>query len=424
MRRMTHPARDAAATAMDRYLGSRALRGVAVVVFAWLVFVLVTGFPSTDPWATYRIDFDVYRMGGEAFLGGEDLYGQLFRTRSGAELFFTYPPIGAILFSLFSFVSFGAGAAILTGLSIASLVLSLWLVIRALGAGGRDAFWLAVLAGILAVWTIPVRETVEHGQINLILMALVLVDVLGRRQRWWRGSLVGLALSIKLTPAVFLAYFLLRRDWRALAMGIGSALFYTGLGFLLAPDDSWRYWTSALISPERIGANAFATNQSLSGAIHRLGFAGAETVVWFAVCAIIGLACLVLLRRLFTHGDAVMAAMVMGHYALLASPVSWGHHWVWSAPAVVVVLVWAWRCLPHWTGWALAGFAVAGAAVYLLAPHLWFPRPPQQNPNWSWWQQLVGSAYLWWAFGLLLVAWFAAPRAAAGGRSAPSETRG
>ena len=69
----------------------------------------------------------------------------------------------------------------------------------------------AVVLGALE----PVLQTFEFGQINLLLMALVAVDCLVDRPRWPRGMLIGIAAAIKLTPAVFLLYFLLRRDYRA-----------------------------------------------------------------------------------------------------------------------------------------------------------------------------------------------------------------
>lgn len=410
---MANPVRGALTRIADVYLRSRVLRCAALVVFGYLVFVLITGHPRTDAWATYRIDFDVYRLGGQAFRDGADLYGTLHRTVSGADLYFTYPPIAAVIFSLFTFIEFETGVEILTGLSIAALLVALWLVIRELGVSALNALWLTVPAAIFAVLTIPVRQTVEYGQVNLILMALVLIDLFLGRGRWWQGALVGIALSIKLTPAVFLAYFLMRRDWRAIAVGIGTAVVVTGLGFALAPRDSVTFWTSALRNPDRIGENAFAANQSLSGALHRLGLDGAEPLVWFVLCAAIGLACLALMRRLFHRGQDLTAALVMGLYALVASPVSWGHHFVWATLAVIAVGAAAVRARNAVPAVLLAAFALAGAWIYQGATFLWLPHPPQQNPHWTLPQQAFGSLYLWWVLAALALAWLASRSPAA-----------
>ena len=49
-------------------------------------------------------------------------------------------------------------------------------------------------------------------------MALVSLDCLAQSPRWPRGALTGLAAAVKLTPAAFVLFFLMRRDWRAAAL--------------------------------------------------------------------------------------------------------------------------------------------------------------------------------------------------------------
>jgi alpha-1,2-mannosyltransferase len=59
----------------------------------------------------------------------------------------------------------------------------------------------------------PVWETLQFGQLNLRLMALIALDGLVERPRWPRGMLVGIAAAIELTPAAFVLFFLLRKDY-------------------------------------------------------------------------------------------------------------------------------------------------------------------------------------------------------------------
>ena len=63
-----------------------------------------------------------------------------------------------------------------------------------------------------ALFLEPVRNTLNYGQVNVALMALVAADCLAAAPRWPRGALVGLAAAVKLTPAAFVLFFLLRRD--------------------------------------------------------------------------------------------------------------------------------------------------------------------------------------------------------------------
>ncbi|HJE51449.1 MAG TPA: glycosyltransferase 87 family protein [Tessaracoccus flavescens] len=400
--------RDLLRRAVELYLSSRVLRAVAVAFVLYLVVGLTWWFPGEDPWIRYAIDYDVYRLGGQALLNGDDLYGLLPDTRAGANLPFTYPPIAAVLFTVFAVIPFSTGKALLTLATCASMLGVIYLVLCELGATRRGAFWLMFPLGAFALQTLPMRETIDFGQVNAILMALVVIDLFAFRGRPWQGALVGLALAIKLTPAVFLAYFLIRRDWRALAVGIGSALLYTGIGFLITPRDSLTYWTHTLRDPERIGEPGFASNQALQGMLARAGVD--STLVWFLLCAVIGLACLALMWRLFRDGHDAMAATTMGLYALVASPVSWGHHWVWVVPALIVLTHWAWRWLPSWRAYLLAALVAVGAWIYWNGPH-WMLNPPADDaPDWSTWEQVAGSAYLWWALAALAAAALLAPR--------------
>ena len=79
-----------------------------------------------------------------------------------------------------------------------------------------------LLAALLpvALFLEPVRVTLYFGQINLLLMGLVVADCLVRKPKWPRRALVGLAAAVKLTPAAYVLFFLLRGDRRAAATAV------------------------------------------------------------------------------------------------------------------------------------------------------------------------------------------------------------
>ena len=62
----------------------------------------------------YRIDIDVYRMGGRAWLDNQPLYadGAILHTQGGLDLPFTYPPLAAIMFAPFAWLSLPAAVTI------------------------------------------------------------------------------------------------------------------------------------------------------------------------------------------------------------------------------------------------------------------------------------------------------------------------
>ncbi|MDV8000083.1 glycosyltransferase 87 family protein [Rhodococcus sp. IEGM 1408] len=393
--------------AMDRYLASTAGR-VVVAVLALLGTVLHTvGVPGLQQIPPYRIDLDVYRVGGQVFRDGGEIYGELPRLAQGAHLPFTYPPLSAQLFSVFTLVPLAVASTLITLATIATLGYVVQLVLtRTCDRPQRELWWLTVAVLAVALWFGPVRETLGFGQVNVFLMALVLIDLIRGRGRWWGGTLTGLAMAIKLTPAVFLLYFVLRRDWRGLGTAVVAALAFTGIGHLLTPDDSVRFWTFALRDPARIGGLAFSSNQSVNGVVHRFGLEGsAASVAWFVVSALVGLGIAWVAWRLLRAGHEVAAVVAVGHVALFCSPVSWGHHWVWAVPAVVLALVWAARAGERGDdderGWlVLAG---SGIVVFLGTPQWWVPHSEDRELGWGPIEHLVGNAYLIWALVFLVV---------------------
>lgn len=388
----------------EGYLASWPARLLALAMAVGGVLGLVFWLPYTWP---YRIDIDVYRLGGEAFLRGADLYAVLPDTEVGANLPFTYPPIAAALFSGFAVMSLQAASTLISLVSLLCLGWVLLLVIRGTTDRPRaQVWWLTVLALGLTLWLGPVRENIEFGQINPLLMALVMTDLLAGRNKWWRGSLVGLAVAIKLTPAVFLMYFLLRRDWRAMAGTVVSFALYTAIGFALRPGDSITYWTSALGDTDRIGHPGFPSNLSINGFLARLGID--SRLAWFLVAGVAGLAISWVAWRLLKVGEHAAAGLTIGQIALFCSPVSWGHHWVWAVPLVVVLVMWAARGGSLTALWL--GLAAVGAWVLWAKPQWWYPSEENARPDWMLLQQLVGSSYLLWAALAMVAIGAFAPR--------------
>lgn len=416
--------------AVDRYLSSTVGRVVVVILAAVGTFVHTVGVPGLQQIPPYRIDLDVYRVGGQVFRDGGDLYGELPVLAEGAHLPFTYPPLSAQLFSLLTLVPLAAASMLVTLATIVVLAGVVRLVlVRTCDRPSRELWWITLAVTAVALWFGPVRETIGFGQVNVFLMALVLVDVIRGRGRWWGGTLTGLAMAIKLTPAVFLLYFFLRRDWRGLATAVVSAVAFTGIGHLLAPADSTRYWSFAIRDPERIGGLAFSSNQSVNGVVYRFGLEDTgASVAWFVVSAAIGLGIAWVAWRLLRGGHEVAAAVVVGHVALFCSPVSWGHHWVWAVPAVVLTLVWADRAGrgdgagrgvgtdsddrddhdDDERGWlALAG---TGLVIFLSTPQWWVPHREERELAWGPLEHLVGNAYLLWGLAFLVVVGLRAAR--------------
>ena len=134
----------------------------------------------------YRIDLDVYRVGSQVWLRHGDLYGVLPLTSSGMRLPFSYPPIAAVALSPLSLMPMAVAGTLLTLASVALTAVVLRLFLR-YGAGAGSWWtvgWLLPVALLLE----PVRNTLNYGQVNVLLMALVAADCLLPHTRWPRGA--------------------------------------------------------------------------------------------------------------------------------------------------------------------------------------------------------------------------------------------
>jgi alpha-1,2-mannosyltransferase len=337
----------------------------------------------------YRLDLDVYRAGARVVLQGGDLYGRLPKLGDGQELPFTYPPFAALSFIPLAMLGYSMANWLLTAVTIACVAVSLrCFAVSTPGEAGARMRRLLPWALPAALLLEPVRSTLTYGQINVLLMALVSVDCLTPAPRWPRGIGVGIAAALKLTPGVFVLFFLLRRDPRSAARAGLSFAACTGVGFALAPRDSLRYWTQVAYQPGRIGGISFASNQSILGALARLGLNNpARTWLWLALCLLVAALAVTGMRGALKTGRVTHALLLNAAAGLLISPISWSHHWVWAAPAVLA-------CLSSNTKRRrLLAFSVLALLIFAIAPHWLLPSGGGRELYWSWWQQAVGDSY-------------------------------
>ncbi|MBP2478416.1 alpha-1,2-mannosyltransferase [Crossiella equi] len=340
------------------------------------------------------LDLEVYRNGGLAWLRGIPLYVDFPGPLPGPRLPFTYPPLAAVLFTALAGIPLWLANAVVTAAGFVALTAVCVLVAGRL-AQDKDVAWTVGLgASVAAIFLEPVLDTLHFGQVNLLLMGLVVIDCLAVRNPRWRGVLVGLAAAIKLTPAVFVLYFLLRRDWRAAVTAVVSFIGFGALGFALAAKESAEYWFHALTDPSRIGGLPYAANQSLRGVLERVN-PGKDVVplLWLGLtAAVMALAVVVALRA----REDVVALLAIAAGGLLASPVSWSHHWVWCAPAFLVIAV----RLRQWWQW---GLFAAVVVVFCVKPFKMMPNENDRELLWTFWQHIPGDVYVWLTVGALLV---------------------
>jgi alpha-1,2-mannosyltransferase len=327
--------------------------GVLAPLTAWVIM----------RWFATAVDFHIYRYASVSALHGSDIYnGDIAGPGiAGHGLPYTYTPF-ALLALLPTTLGSWNTAYHVWGLAAALAVA--WaenaVVVRAipLGSGRRRAAILACALTLTAASTMMVAE-ISLGQVNSLLMLACLADLFrprhGRLARLIPpGTLVGVATAIKLTPGLFICYFLVTRQWRLARNSALAAAACMIAAAVVFPAMSEQFLTSVMWHlPHRVAyGHSFTApgNNSVQGILAAIGpwtrplrtpasVAAAALGLWAA-------------RACHRLGHELEAWLIIGITAQLASPVSWIHHWIWLAPAVLLAALHA-RTRSQRTGTAI-----------------------------------------------------------------------
>ncbi len=362
------------------------LRWVAELAPAYLVSLLILPWVIAHgvawPWQPSTIDLQVYVYAVHDMLAGKDIY---VTTTPYWNLYFIYPPIAAILMVPLAIGPYWFWQLVWT-------LLLVWAQQSVLKRCGVPRGWVLGLIGVAVVLAVePIRTTLGYGQVNTILMALVVADLLpdrpGIKRRIPQGSLIGLAASIKLTPALFVIFAFLLGKKRVAWTGIISFGVFTVIGAIFQWSQTWQFWFGLSGGNTRTASPLYVGNQSLLGVVHRLiGETTALTLLGLAVGGLIALLGTVVASQWWRAGEQVFAVALVGLCTCLASPLSWTHHYVWILPMGAAVVLG--RNLPTWVRW-LGGAWVVWVCLCLPLAVLPYGGDPERSYNAL--QQLIAN---------------------------------
>ncbi len=359
---------------------------VALPALALLVVALEVGWSLGRP---DKVIFTGYTQVGEVVLQGGTPYGLPINT---------WPPFFLVAAAGLALVARVSATATLLLWQVGS-VLAVWGACRILARffeeqGNSLTFWprapdrLSLASGAVAVPVFMagrlILESLQHAQINLYLLFLVLLAFhLFREGRVaWGACALALAASLKAVPVLFVAYLVYRRRWRETMWTLG---FLVALNVvvplaLFGPGDAaehWRAWRAVAAAEFGDPTPRFA-NQSLLAALKRLVTVdgGARDPVQYALAAwspeavrrvfiaLVGLAGVGLAlafrggsRDLRDRRSAAEIVVCIGALSIV-SPLGWkAHYSLLLAPYWVV-----WWGLRHiagsgrarWVGWWLS----------------------------------------------------------------------
>ncbi|MFD6673269.1 glycosyltransferase family 87 protein [Rhodococcus zopfii] len=330
----------------------------ALVTLGLILSAIVVTVNLHESVTEYLMDLDVFRDAGEAFLHHTPLYTEGFHTSSGFR--FIYPPFAAALFAVLPLV----GSTTMQFLWTLGLIVLVWWVLKvALERMNVDrASLLATAALGLTLCLEPMRSNFAFGQINIVLMALVVADCLGVIPRRFRGIGIALAAAIKITPAAFGLLLLLRRDLPSVARAAGGFLAIAAFGYWLRPESSVYFWTHEAWATDRAGDQEFFRNQALTGLLARFDFPETVTKGLWLACAVVIVAAAAWAANRFLRSDEPVTALgVIALATLLAAPIAVTHHWAYSVLLIAIPIA------PQYRSWWPV--LLPAALVFLVGPN-------------------------------------------------------
>ncbi|WP_299136916.1 glycosyltransferase 87 family protein [uncultured Corynebacterium sp.] len=360
-----------------------------VTVLAALIGVIVYRFSIFDGNSAFvwrvPLDLKIYWLAGGEVAQGADLYDNAYI----GDLPFTYPPFSGTLFTWLSSLADDPLILLWQGGTALALFTVIMLVLRERGLKLSPAMW---LLGILLLCCTPANEPVHgtlfFGQINIFLMLLVALDILPRK-RALPGIGIGLAAGMKLTPAYMGLVLLFQKRWWQAIIAILTFAVTVAIGFVTIPDAA-DFWTDAIFKSSRVGEHTNPGAQSIRSVMVRAwGIDGGW--IWLAAVVVVFILTCLALRTAMKHRNNSAALALAGISSCLVSPFSWYHHWVWTVPLAIVVLVSVNQALGKrfhgFLGAQLAGFvsvlAMCAVTMPFISAPVWLSAASRSLNHWD-----------------------------------------
>ena len=289
------------------------VRAPIVQILGWLCLLGAT-YPQMydkDYKLPQHFDVYVYWYALNNWFSGNSLY-DWYALPDYKMYPFTYPPFGAWALSPLTWFDYETAARLMIMTIALQTAVIVALVGRSLGWSWGSAFAIAPWAAILVQQCLePFTQSVGFAQVNTAMMALVMIDVAAPDSWKGRGIASGLAAAIKLTPAIAVLIFLLRRQWRSAITMVATSLAVTLLSWVISPGESARFFFDAMWDPQRAGDAYYTSNQNLKGFVARALPENTWSIAWAITVALALVAAVWLCLRIQAAATSVVTPHVI-----------------------------------------------------------------------------------------------------------------
>ena len=217
------------------------------------------------------IDFPVYYAAGRSLIGGRaDLYSPDFAL--GPVMDYRYPPFFLIVLYPLWLVPYSAAAYLWFTMSAIEVACIVLIVIRIFPELRKSKTLVLLVVLAVAQYFVMV---LHYGNAHLLVVALMFGSfycVLWKKELAG-GLLMGLAITIKVTPVLLLPYFILKRRWKLLA---ALCLFLVALNFVPSAYFGFRgnnellaNWYRHVVASQEFHEDNGPINLSIKGQLRR-----------------------------------------------------------------------------------------------------------------------------------------------------------
>jgi alpha-1,2-mannosyltransferase len=204
-------------------------------------------------------DFKLHWETGRRFLAKEFLY------TGGHD--FPYPPFFGMIFAPTALLPMPIAKAVFYPVAVAALLALLWtmrrLVRSAFSLDETQAFWVTAIAVFFAIQFLIHDQAILGLNTALVALTWLAIYLWKQRRDLLAGVSLGAAIAIKCTPAIFLGYFLWKRQWRMAISTTAATLFFTAAPMVWQGPVSWtmhmRNWVGTAI--EGVSGSGFEANE-------------------------------------------------------------------------------------------------------------------------------------------------------------------
>jgi alpha-1,2-mannosyltransferase len=337
--------------ALDRFFHAPVLsqKGVLTVLLVLLTAViLVRAYAQSFEWDT---DAPSFYTGAVGLRTGVNIYDPAAFDGLAASLFgrsvtvypYIYFPVLAELLIPLTLAGYPAFSQIVLGLNFVLTLLCLWLILKAVRPADRDRPAVALFLFLSAAVSEPLKTTLHHGQVNLLVLALVVGSLLllEKGREFWAVALLVLAVFFKFYPVLVFALFLVQKRFRALGYAALQAAVVVCVSAVLFGARPWLDFFASATGNFLYGAkasfffdfNAQWWNNSLNGLFTQvLLIRGASRSLALplvlAMCAVSLAVLWRPVKRIVADADPNVGVSLALLVSLAVSTISWNHHFV------------------------------------------------------------------------------------------------